>query len=303
MDYYEKMISVFNKYVNLFQQTISPLRTTYINESLIDAFTSAFSSTQAFSDLLNSSYETMQASLLSTFPLLQNAIDSLILTPDVLESCAASFRDAYKDLLLIDTSESLHDLQATLSRFAEQLPIISEKSDCIEDDFSEDSFVMGVAATPAEAKKHRFDITLVLTILSFLLSLQQSISSEIESRHEEIRHHQEIQIKEESLRLKEEELRLKEEELCLMEEQRDYLSSVCEQLLTILDESESTPSPAPTPESTPPISDTAEISSPLEFEVVPDTGSTSPLESEVAPGTDPSSDDVSDNQSKNSETD
>ncbi len=120
----------------------------------------------------------------------------------------------------------------------------------------------------------RFTVQDVIAILSLLFTMLGMLTSAIDSRRTDA--------------LQQKELQIMEEELRLMEEQRDHVALLCEELLTILDDSESNPSPAPTPESTPPMSDTAEISVPVESEVAPDTGS--------------ASDDIFDGQSKNSET-
>ncbi len=267
MDYYKEILSAFERCQHQLQQAIVPL--------II--------------------YDDLEKRMKESIRQLQKTIESVVLSSEALLNCDAAFKKACEALAssTISITDCTQNVRIALSSLASSFPDLVIPSDStspitkIETD---------VPLVPVDTKKKRFTVQDVASILTLLIGLLQLLSSAIDSRQTEFRHYQEMQIKEE-------ELRLKEEELCLMEEQRDHVASVCEQLLTILDESESTPSPAPTLELTPSRSDTAEISVPLESEVVPGTGPISPLESEVAPDTGSASDDISDDQSKNSETD
>lgn len=267
MDYYKEILSAFERCQHQLQQAIVPL--------II--------------------YDDLEKRMKESIRQLQKTIESVVLSSEALLNCDVAFKRACEALAssTISITDCTQNVRIALSSLASSFPDLVIPSDStspitkIETD---------APLVPGDSKKKRLTLQDAVAILSLLIGLLQMLSSAIDSRQAEIRHHQEMQIKEE-------ELLLKEEEICLMEEQRDYLASVCEQLLTILDDSESTPSPAPTLESPPPTSDSEETSSPLGSKVAPDTETTSPLESEVAPGTDSSSDDVSDNQNKNSETD
>lgn len=218
---------------------------------------------------------------------IQNFSNSVMITSASIVRCLDTFERMREGLItkLIPSIEYIQKMQDMISLLDTKLPSPAEVP--VAPEIIEEPESTSVAISEDTPRK-RYTVQDVIAVLTLLLTLFQMLTSAIDSKRTEALQQKEIQIMEEELRV--------------MEEQRDYVASLCEELLTILDESESTPSPSPTLEPAPPMSDTAEISVPLEAEVVPGTGPISPLESEVAPGTDSSSDDVSDNQSKNSET-
>lgn len=246
MDYYKEILSAFERCQHQLQQTIVPLIT----------------------------YDDLEKRMKESIRQLQKTIESVVLSSEALLNCDAAFKRACESLAssTLSITDCTQKVRIALSALASSFP------DLVIDSYSTSPISKVETDTPlvpVDTKKKRPTLQDVVAILSLLIGLLQMLSSAIDSRQAEIRHHQEIQIIEEELRL--------------MEEQRDYVASVCEQLLTILDDSESTPSPSPTLEPTPPRSDTAEISSPLGADAFPDNM--------------PLSADASDDPNKSSESD
>lgn len=276
MDHYNKFLSSIANYERLLQN----LSKSFDTYNALSSVTKYEQLTQKLSKTFDAYNRTFER-LAQMEHQLQKMTNSVVFTSASIEQCLDIFERMREGLITniiphIERIQALRDmlslLDPTLPEFLDvpTTPEVIEEPECTSTAVSED------------IPNKRFTFQDVIALLSLLLTMLGMLTSAIDSRQAEIRHHQEMQIKEE-------ELRLKEKELCLMEEQRDYVASVCEQLLTILDDSESTPSPSPTLEPTPPMSDTAEISF--------------PLESVVVLGTETPSDDISDGQSKNSETD